>query len=80
MIGKWFPGYHINRIKIERFDAVGPYAVLMIVSGHCRYGADLAKQLVDALNKVLPSCGSVRVSFSRRTPEKVAGQDHLPSF
>ncbi|CAA6668484.1 unnamed protein product [Spirodela intermedia] len=42
-------------------------------TSHCRYGVDLAKQLVDALHKVLPSCGSVRVSFSRRTPEKVSG-------
>ncbi|XP_078447460.1 fission ELM1-like protein (DUF1022) [Wolffia australiana] len=41
-------------------------------TSHCRYGTDLAKQLTDALLKVLPSCGSVRVSFSRRTPEKVS--------
>ncbi|MQL77659.1 hypothetical protein Taro_010089, partial [Colocasia esculenta] len=39
---------------------------------HCRYGADLAKQLADALHSVLASCGSVRISFSRRTPEKVS--------
>ncbi|ONK77592.1 uncharacterized protein A4U43_C02F8230 [Asparagus officinalis] len=39
---------------------------------HCRYGADLAKQLAGSLHGVLASCGSVRVSFSRRTPEKIS--------
>ncbi|XP_010912327.1 mitochondrial fission protein ELM1 [Elaeis guineensis] len=39
---------------------------------HCRYGPDLAKQLVSSLYNVLASCGSVRVSFSRRTPQKVS--------
>lgn len=38
----------------------------------CRYGADLAKQLTASLHSVLASCGSVRISFSRRTPEKVS--------
>ncbi|KAM7496952.1 hypothetical protein LguiA_021366 [Lonicera macranthoides] len=38
----------------------------------CRYGADLAKQLTDSLSNVLASCGSLRISFSRRTPEKVS--------
>ncbi|CAN1772276.1 Probable UDP-N-acetylglucosamine--peptide N-acetylglucosaminyltransferase SPINDLY [Linum perenne] len=40
-------------------------------TGNCRYGADLAMQLTDMLQNVLWSCGSVRISFSRRTPEKV---------
>lgn len=39
--------------------------------GFCKYGTDLAKQLVASLHNVLVSCGSVRISFSRRTPEKV---------
>ncbi|XP_073004429.1 mitochondrial fission protein ELM1 [Typha latifolia] len=39
---------------------------------NCRYGADLAKQLVSALHNVLTSCGSVRISFSRRTPKKIS--------
>ncbi|XP_051142826.1 mitochondrial fission protein ELM1 [Andrographis paniculata] len=39
---------------------------------YCRYGADLAKQLITSLHNVLTSCGSVRISFSRRTPEKVS--------
>lgn len=38
----------------------------------CRYGADLAKQLTVLLQNVLWSCGSLRISFSRRTPEKVS--------
>ncbi|CAN1772278.1 Mitochondrial fission protein ELM1 [Linum perenne] len=41
-------------------------------TGNCRYGADLAMQLTDMLQNVLWSCGSVRISFSRRTPEKVS--------
>ncbi|XP_012074404.1 mitochondrial fission protein ELM1 isoform X2 [Jatropha curcas] len=41
-------------------------------TGNCEYGIDLAKQLTDMLQKVLWSCGSVRISFSRRTPEKVS--------
>ena len=43
----------------------------MISAGSCRYGVDLAKQLVTGLLSVLASCGSVRISFSDRTPEKV---------
>ncbi|KAK6926548.1 Mitochondrial fission protein ELM1-like [Dillenia turbinata] len=39
---------------------------------HCRYGVDLAKQLTDALHNILGSCGSVRISFSRRTPNKIS--------
>ncbi|KAL6966839.1 serine/threonine protein kinase [Sarracenia purpurea var. burkii] len=39
---------------------------------HCRYGLDLAKQLTASLHNVLVSCGSVRISFSRRTPEKIS--------
>ncbi|KAE8652813.1 mitochondrial fission protein ELM1 [Cucumis sativus] len=40
-------------------------------TSRCRYGVDLAKQLVTGLLSVLASCGSVRISFSDRTPEKV---------
>ncbi|CAF1774293.1 unnamed protein product [Brassica napus] len=39
---------------------------------NCRYGANLAKQLTDALLSVLDSCGSVRIALSYRTPEKVS--------
>ncbi|XP_027164850.1 mitochondrial fission protein ELM1 [Coffea eugenioides] len=39
---------------------------------YCRYGGDLAKQLTASLHNVLASCGSVRISFSRRTPEKIS--------
>ncbi|KAG2558529.1 mitochondrial fission protein ELM1-like [Panicum virgatum] len=38
----------------------------------CTYGADLATQLVTSLYNVLDSCGSVRISFSRKTPQKIA--------
>ncbi|XP_050222693.1 mitochondrial fission protein ELM1 [Mercurialis annua] len=38
----------------------------------CRYGTDLAKQLSASLLSVLASCGSVRISFSNRTPGKVS--------
>ncbi|CAL0332143.1 unnamed protein product [Lupinus luteus] len=38
---------------------------------NCRYGVDLAKQLVASLLSVLVSCGSVRISFSEKTPQKV---------
>ncbi|XP_022935407.1 mitochondrial fission protein ELM1-like isoform X3 [Cucurbita moschata] len=41
-------------------------------SSNCRYGVDLAKQLATMLQNVLWSCGSVRISFSRRTPEKIS--------
>lgn len=39
--------------------------------GHCKYGHDLAVELVSALKRVLATCGSVRMSFSKRTPVKV---------
>ncbi|XP_047153366.1 mitochondrial fission protein ELM1 [Vigna umbellata] len=39
---------------------------------NCRYGVDLAKQLAVSLLSVLASCGSVRISFSERTPQKVS--------
>ncbi|GMP88395.1 hypothetical protein CsSME_00040402 [Camellia sinensis var. sinensis] len=41
-------------------------------TSHCRYGVDLAKQLTTSLQNVLVSCGSVRISFTRRTPEKIS--------
>ena len=42
-----------------------------VVAGHCKYGNDLAIELVSALKMVLATCGSVRISFSQRTPVKV---------
>ncbi|KAE9585647.1 putative mitochondrial fission protein ELM1 [Lupinus albus] len=39
---------------------------------NCRYGVDLAKQLAASLLNVLVSCGSVRISFSEKTPQKVS--------
>lgn len=40
-------------------------------TGHCKYGEDLANELTSSLHNVLPTCGSVRISFSRRTPKMV---------
>ncbi|XP_071739241.1 mitochondrial fission protein ELM1-like [Rutidosis leptorrhynchoides] len=59
-------------------DEFAPLPKPMIVvsiggpSSRCRYGVDLAKQLTTYLHGVLYSCGSVRVSFSRRTPDKIS--------
>ncbi|PHT37501.1 Mitochondrial fission protein ELM1 [Capsicum baccatum] len=41
-------------------------------TGHCRYGTDLALELTALLLNIVPTCGSIRVSFSRRTPCKVS--------
>ncbi|TKY61960.1 Mitochondrial fission protein ELM1 [Spatholobus suberectus] len=41
-------------------------------TGNCPYGVDLVKKLVVMLQNVLWSCGSVRISFSRRTPDKIS--------
>ncbi|KAH6557863.1 hypothetical protein KP509_1Z089600, partial [Ceratopteris richardii] len=38
---------------------------------HCKYGRELAFQLVCAVKMVSATCGSIRISFSRRTPSKV---------
>ncbi|KAF3668310.1 Mitochondrial fission protein ELM1 [Capsicum annuum] len=41
-------------------------------TGHCRYGTDLALELTALLLNIVPTCGSIRVSFSRRTPCQVS--------
>ncbi|XP_030531841.1 mitochondrial fission protein ELM1-like isoform X1 [Rhodamnia argentea] len=41
-------------------------------TSNCPYGADLAKELIAKLQDVLWSCGSLRISFSRRTPLNVS--------
>ncbi|KAH1070908.1 hypothetical protein AAZX31_03G178400 [Glycine max] len=41
-------------------------------TGNCPYDVDLVKKLVVMLQNVLWSCGSIRISFSRRTPEKIS--------
>lgn len=43
----------------------------LLYVGYCKYGEKLAKKIVDSLQNVLWSCGSVRISFSRRTPLEV---------
>uniref|UniRef100_A0A0D3FVN6 Uncharacterized protein n=2 Tax=Oryza TaxID=4527 RepID=A0A0D3FVN6_9ORYZ len=39
---------------------------------NCNYDVGLAKKLISSLHNVLKTCGSVRISFSRRTPHKVS--------
>ncbi|KAK6126463.1 hypothetical protein DH2020_039799 [Rehmannia glutinosa] len=55
--------------------ALLPKPLLVVSIGgptrHCRYGADLAMQLTASLKSVLSTCGSLRISFSRRTPKIV---------
>nr|QMV80845.1 peptidylprolyl cis-trans isomerase 38 [Clitoria ternatea] len=41
-------------------------------TGNCPYGVDLVNKLVVMLQNVLWSCGTIRISFSRRTPEKIS--------
>ncbi|VFQ79728.1 unnamed protein product [Cuscuta campestris] len=59
-------------------DEIGllPKPLLVVNIGgpiaHCKYGEDLANELISSLQNVLPTCGSVRISFSRRTPKMVA--------
>ncbi|CAI9271649.1 unnamed protein product [Lactuca saligna] len=40
--------------------------------GNCRYGGELARESTTSLMNVPPSCGSVRISFSGRTPHQVS--------
>lgn len=47
-----------------------------IYVGNCKYGVDLAKELAKHLLHILASCGSIRMTFSARTPAKV----HFGSF
>ncbi|KAJ7981195.1 Mitochondrial fission protein ELM1 [Quillaja saponaria] len=53
-----------------------PKPVLVVNIGgptrNCRYGLDIVKQLTASILNVLVSCGSVRISFSERTPQKVS--------
>ncbi|KAI4322444.1 hypothetical protein L6164_022138 [Bauhinia variegata] len=43
-----------------------------VLSVNCKYGADLAKQLAASVLSILGTCGSVKISFSKRTPQKVS--------
>ncbi|KAL9228599.1 hypothetical protein vseg_004158 [Gypsophila vaccaria] len=66
-----------NAAKTWHDEFAGLTRPLLVVNiggptSHCRYGADLARQLTAYLQNVLLSCGTVRISFSRRTPEKVS--------
>ncbi|KAJ7534711.1 hypothetical protein O6H91_13G106200 [Diphasiastrum complanatum] len=39
---------------------------------YCQYGEDLVLELISAVKQVLASCGSIRISFSRRTPHQIS--------
>ncbi|KAL3530367.1 hypothetical protein ACH5RR_009689 [Cinchona calisaya] len=59
----------------DEFAPVAKPLLVVNIGGptrYCRYGGDLAKQLTASLHNVIASCGSVRISFSRRTPEKIS--------
>jgi mitochondrial fission protein ELM1 len=61
-----------KRIKLQwPFFFLVIWLISIIDLGNCRYGVDLAKQLVASLLSVLASCGSVRISFTEKTPQKV---------
>ncbi|EMS51584.1 hypothetical protein TRIUR3_15116 [Triticum urartu] len=65
-----FASDHVSHNLIVEFKL----DCMLIETGHgnCNYGVDLAKQLVSSLHNVSETCGSVRISFSRRTPQKVS--------
>ncbi|VVB13416.1 unnamed protein product [Arabis nemorensis] len=59
----------------DDFASLSKPLVVLNIGGptrNCLYGVDLAMQLCGMLQRVLWSCGSLRISFSRRTPKKVA--------
>ncbi|RID42738.1 hypothetical protein BRARA_J02600 [Brassica rapa] len=58
----------------DEFASLSKPLVVVNIGGptrNCLYGVDLAKQLCGMLHSILWSCGSLRISFSRRTPKKV---------
>ncbi|CAH8357646.1 unnamed protein product [Eruca vesicaria subsp. sativa] len=62
-----------KRESIDEFKVSSPTNVnssTRFATCNCRCGADLAKQLTNALLSVLDSCGSVRIALSYKTPEK----------
>ncbi|WCJ41864.1 hypothetical protein M5689_022704 [Euphorbia peplus] len=59
----------------DEFAALPKPLLVVNIGGptrRCRYGVDLAKRLTASILSVLASCGSVRISFSNRTPGKVS--------
>uniref|UniRef100_A0A1J3GVR9 Mitochondrial fission protein ELM1 n=2 Tax=Noccaea caerulescens TaxID=107243 RepID=A0A1J3GVR9_NOCCA len=59
----------------DEFASLAKPLVVVNIGGptrNCLYGVDLAKQLCGMLQSILWCCGSLRISFSRRTPKKVA--------
>ncbi|XP_023636637.1 mitochondrial fission protein ELM1 isoform X2 [Capsella rubella] len=59
----------------DEFASLSKPLVVVNIGGptrNCLYGVDLSKNLCAMLQSILWSCGSLRISFSRRTPKKVA--------
>ncbi|CAM8910215.1 unnamed protein product [Rhodiola kirilowii] len=59
----------------EEFSPLPKPLVVVNIGGptrNCKYGLDLARQLATHLQSILASCGSIRITFSARTPEKVS--------
>ncbi|KAL2620463.1 hypothetical protein R1flu_000668 [Riccia fluitans] len=58
-------------------DVLGPLPKPLVVvnvggpTRNCRYGEDLAWELIRALRCVIHTCGSMRITFSRRTPPQI---------
>lgn len=73
----FYSTYYVHSFLFQIFFHTAPYLhrkslfLGLGVSGNCPYGVDLVKKLVFMLQSVLWSCGSIRISFSRRTPDKV---------
>ncbi|KAL0736481.1 hypothetical protein Bca4012_012691 [Brassica carinata] len=58
----------------DEFDSLSKPLVVVNIGGptrNCLYGVDLAKELCGMLHSILWSCGSLKISFSRRTPKNV---------
>ncbi|XP_010452536.1 PREDICTED: mitochondrial fission protein ELM1-like isoform X1 [Camelina sativa] len=59
----------------DEFASLSKPLVVVNIGGptrNCLYAVELSKKLCGMLQSILWSCGSLRISFSRRTPKKVA--------
>lgn len=77
IFSSFYSTYYMHAFFFQIFCHTAPYLHHSFFfggwgeSGNCPYGVDLVKKLVVMLQNVLWSCGSIRISFSRRTPDKV---------
>uniref|UniRef100_A0A7N0U736 Mitochondrial fission protein ELM1 n=1 Tax=Kalanchoe fedtschenkoi TaxID=63787 RepID=A0A7N0U736_KALFE len=59
----------------EEFSPLPKPLIVVNIGGptrNCKYGVDLAKQLATHLQNIIASCGSIRMTFTARTPKKVS--------